>query len=115
MTTSIPSPATIRSIFLLFAKGDHAGFWSHVSPDVQWTIMGTHPCAGTYNSAQEFQTKVLGRVVPFLDDVEMCIGLCIAGAGVESDHIETTVVVQGEGGYWSVTELGIKGKCKNGE
>ena len=76
--------------------------------------MGTHPCAGTYNSAQEFQAKVLGRIMPFMEDVEISIGLCIAGDGAGSDWSEVEGEAEGEE-YWSVTELGMLGKCKNGE
>ena len=78
--------------------------------------MGTHPCAGTYNSAQEFQEKVFGRIMPFMEDVKISVGLCITGTGAGSDWSKPNKEVKGEGEqYWSVTELGMVGKCKNGE
>jgi ketosteroid isomerase-like protein len=44
----------IREIFKELEQGDGAGFFAHVSEDVDWTVMGTHPLAGHYHSKSAF-------------------------------------------------------------
>jgi ketosteroid isomerase-like protein len=38
---------SVRSLFAFLETGNSDDFFRHVSPDVSWTVMGTHPLAGT--------------------------------------------------------------------
>jgi uncharacterized protein len=44
----------VREIFRGLENGDGAAFFTHVSDDVDWTVMGTHPLAGNYLSKADF-------------------------------------------------------------
>jgi len=48
MTTPYPTRTSIHALFLNMETGNHAEVFKRVSPDVEWTVMGTHPCAGRY-------------------------------------------------------------------
>jgi uncharacterized protein len=57
----------VREIFEGLEKGDGAAFFEHVSDDVDWTVMGTHPLAGHYRSKKSFIAGTfakLGQVLP---------------------------------------------------
>lgn len=57
----------IRAIFANLEHGDGGGFFAHVSDDVDWTVMGTHPLAGRYHSKAAFKAGTfdkLGKVLP---------------------------------------------------
>jgi ketosteroid isomerase-like protein len=41
-------------------------FFEHVADDVRWTVMGTHPLAGTYESKHDVRTQTFGRLRPLL-------------------------------------------------
>jgi uncharacterized protein len=43
-------------------------FFERVSDDVVWTVMGTHPLAGTYHSKSEFQSATQDRLAPIMRD-----------------------------------------------
>ncbi|KAK4936726.1 hypothetical protein LTR10_022450 [Elasticomyces elasticus] len=50
------SKQDIEAIFDNFAKGDLGAFFSHIDPNVDWTVKGTYcPISGHYNSAKAFQ------------------------------------------------------------
>jgi uncharacterized protein len=58
---SVPTPMEIsaervRTIFEGLERADGAAFFQHAADDVDWTVMGTHPLAGTFAK--------LGRVLP---------------------------------------------------
>jgi ketosteroid isomerase-like protein len=53
---------TPQELFALLAAGDTDRFFRHVAPDVTWTVMGTHPLAGTYRSRDEFRGATFGRI-----------------------------------------------------
>jgi hypothetical protein len=61
------SSDSVRAIFKGLESGDGAAFFQHVTDDVDWTVMGTHPLAGHYLSKQTFRegtfTK-LDKVLP---------------------------------------------------
>jgi ketosteroid isomerase-like protein len=44
----------VRDIFKGLERGDRSAFFAHVAVDVDWTVMGTHPLAGQYQSKAEF-------------------------------------------------------------
>lgn len=61
------SEEQVRKIFQGLENGDGAAFFQHVSDDVDWTVMGTHPLAGHYPSKKAFIEGTfvkLGRVLP---------------------------------------------------
>jgi hypothetical protein len=37
-------------------------FWARVADDVDWTVHGTHPLAGSYHNKQEFTDATFGRL-----------------------------------------------------
>jgi uncharacterized protein len=41
-------------------------FWARVADDVDWTVQGTHPLAGRYQSKQEFIDATFGRLADVL-------------------------------------------------
>ena len=57
----------VRKIFAGLEHGDGAAFFAHVADDVDWTVMGTHPLAGHYQSKADFTAGTfakLGKVLP---------------------------------------------------
>ncbi len=56
----------VRNLFKHLESGDADSFFNHVSPDVDWTVMGTHPLAGHYTSRESFRQKTLNRLAPCL-------------------------------------------------
>ena len=48
MANSYPTRNEIEALFKNMETGDHAEVFKRVSPNVDWTVMGTHPCAGKY-------------------------------------------------------------------
>ncbi|MBZ9792824.1 nuclear transport factor 2 family protein [Rhizobium sp. 3T7] len=54
--------AKIRAIFASLEHGDGDASFDHVSEDVDWTVMGTHPLAGRYHSKQEFRAATFARL-----------------------------------------------------
>ena len=57
----------VRRIFAGLEHGDGAAFFEHVADDVDWTVMGTHPLAGHYQSKADFTAATfakLGKVLP---------------------------------------------------
>lgn len=101
MATPYPTASEINDIFSNLASGNSNAFFAHVSPTVSWTVMGTHPLAGTYHTLQEFRQATFDRL----------------GAIMKKDdpvRLEVVKVVGGGEGPWAVTELKAKGTCKNG-
>lgn len=43
-------------------------FFDHVADDVRWTVMGTHPLAGTYEDKQAFRDATFRRLGPLMRD-----------------------------------------------
>ncbi|TMK39191.1 MAG: ketosteroid isomerase [Actinobacteria bacterium] len=61
-------------------------FWARVADDVDWTVYGTHPLAGTYRNKQEFRDATFGRLS----------GVLVGGVRLELQHLfidgDTTIV-----------------------
>jgi uncharacterized protein len=58
-----PTLTDRRQLFDLLADPATIGrFFDHVADDVSWTIMGTHPLAGTYHGKEPIRTSALGRL-----------------------------------------------------
>jgi ketosteroid isomerase-like protein len=59
--------AFVREVFKGLEQGDGAGFFKHVSDNVDWIVEGTHPLAGHYKSKSDFVAGTfakLGKVLP---------------------------------------------------
>ncbi|RQM07620.1 hypothetical protein DH86_00002082, partial [Scytalidium sp. 3C] len=82
-------------------NGDGSGFWGRVAPDVNWTIMGTGPGAGTYTSLAELSANTIGKLVQFVDGpMKFKVrNILFAGGTVE----------------WTTAELQSNGRTKNGK
>jgi ketosteroid isomerase-like protein len=52
----------IRALFAHLETGDADAFFARVAPDVSWTVMGTHPLAGTYDSLADFRSATFARL-----------------------------------------------------
>jgi ketosteroid isomerase-like protein len=56
----------------LFAQradpANRSRFFDRVADDVHWTVMGTHPRAGTYTSKQNFLRRTFERLDPLMRD-----------------------------------------------
>lgn len=58
----------VTELFESLEKGDADEFFNNVSPEVDWTVMGTHPLAGRYTSRDEFRQATFERLTPCLED-----------------------------------------------
>jgi ketosteroid isomerase-like protein len=62
--------ATRESRVALFTKlqdpATHPEFWAQVAHDVDWTVKGTHPLAGRYNSKTQFMQSTFARLANVL-------------------------------------------------
>lgn len=94
-----PTHAEVKEQFDHMAKGDYDSFFAKVSPEVDWTVMGTHPCAGRYRTLKDFQEKTLVRLAKIMQapGIQLAVRNVIAG------------------GEWAVGELVANAVCKNGE
>ncbi len=62
-----PTSDSVRALFAHLA-GDHPErFFDHVADDVSWTVLGTHPLAGTYRSKQAFRDGTFARLAPLFE------------------------------------------------
>lgn len=95
-----PTKSEIESIINAIENGDGSGFWGRVAPDVNWTIMGTGPGAGTYTSLAELSANTIGKLVQFVDGpMKFKVrNILFAGGTVE----------------WTTAELQSNGRTKNG-
>lgn len=100
-TSKYPSRKDIERIFKPMESGDFAATLKHVSPDVDWTVMGTHPCAGRYRSLKEFQERTLQR-----------LGKIMKPPGIS---LLVRNVIGGGDQPWAVVELIAKAECNSGE
>ena len=44
----------VRQLFENLSNGNTTVFFHNVADNVQWTVMGTHPLTGAYNSKKDF-------------------------------------------------------------
>jgi len=52
----------VKNLFKNLETGNSANFFDQVSDDVSWTVMGTHPLAGTYNNKEDFISHTFRRL-----------------------------------------------------
>ena len=81
--------------------GNYAAMFERVSPDVDWTVMGTHPCAGRYRSLKDFQQGTFARLGKIMKD-----------PGI---RLMVRNVIGGEEQAWATVELVAQAECTNGE
>ena len=81
--------------------GNHAEVFKRVSPDVDWTVMGTHPCAGRYTSLQSFQEATFTR-----------LGALMKPPGIK---MRVRNVIGGGEQEWATVELVAVAECNSGE
>lgn len=94
-----PTQNEIHELFgNLSGKGSPEVFFEAVSPDVDWTVMGTHPLAGRYTSRSEFRAATFGRLGKIMKP---------SGLGVRN-------IIGGGDQPWAVVELVLNGVCNNG-
>ena len=63
-------PITLNQVEKLFnyLKTDNSQFFEYVADNINWTIMGTHPLAGTYKSKENFISHTFGRLNKILKE-----------------------------------------------
>jgi ketosteroid isomerase-like protein len=64
-------PVTTNQVETLFNhlnNGENDKFFEHVDNEVQWTVMGTHPLAGTYKNKQNFLSHTFARLNKILKE-----------------------------------------------
>ena len=58
----------VRSLFANLENGRPEAFFQHVAQDVKWTVMGTHPLAGTYHTKDDFLAHTFARLDKLLKE-----------------------------------------------
>ncbi|MGB9202132.1 nuclear transport factor 2 family protein [Methanobacterium sp.] len=52
----------VQNLFHFLETDDNSLFFDKVADDVNWTVMGTHPLAGTYHSKTDFIVNTFLRL-----------------------------------------------------
>jgi ketosteroid isomerase-like protein len=85
----------VRSLFANLENGRPEAFFNHVAQDVKWTVMGTHPLAGTYHTKENFLAHTFARLDKLLKEgVVLRVGnLLVDGdtAAVELESLSTAL------------------------
>ena len=58
----------IRDLFKNLETGNAETFFNRVADDVNWTVMGTHPLAGTYHDKETFLKATFERLNKLLKE-----------------------------------------------
>ncbi len=58
----------VENLFNYLKIGENEKFFEKVANNVNWTVMGTHPLAGIYNSRGEFVSKTFIRLNQLLKE-----------------------------------------------
>jgi len=61
-------PSYVKSLFANLENGKSGAFFEHVADDVNWTVMGTHPLAGTYHTKADFLSHTFARLNKILKE-----------------------------------------------
>jgi len=101
-STLYPTQSQIAETFNYLATGNYTAFFSQVAPNVNWTVMGTHPLAGQYNNRTIFETDTITRLENTVDPQHPF-------------EISVVNIVGGGNEAWSVQELHVQAICKNGK
>ena len=85
----------VRSLFANLENGRPEAFFNHVAQDVKWTVMGTHPLAGTYHTKDDFLAHTFARLDKLLKEgvVLRVSNLLVDGdtAAVELESLSTAL------------------------
>ena len=85
----------IRGLFANLENGRSDAFFDHVAEDVNWTVMGTHPLAGTYHTKADFLAHTFARLNKLLKEgvVLRVTNLLVDGdtAAVEMESLSTAL------------------------
>ncbi|KAL1383499.1 hypothetical protein HDK64DRAFT_35936 [Phyllosticta capitalensis] len=101
MASKYPSRAEIESLFKHMEDGNVEEVFKRVHPDVEWTVMGTHPIAGRYTSLEDFKNNTLRRLQAIMKTSPI--------------RIKTRNVIGGGDHEWATVELYADGvECNNG-
>lgn len=101
MASRYPTRDEILDIFKIATPHNFAEiFLEHVDPNVDWTVLGTHPLAGRFNSRDEFVSQPLARFRKVMKE---------PGIGITIHN-----VIGGGDQEWAVFELIAKAECLNG-
>ena len=58
----------VKSLFANLESGKSDAFFEHVADDVNWTVMGSHPLAGTYHTKADFLAHTFARLDKILKE-----------------------------------------------
>ena len=58
----------VRSLFANLENRRTDAFFDHVAENVTWTVMGTHPLAGTYHTKDDFLAHTFARLKKLLKE-----------------------------------------------
>lgn len=100
MSSKYPSREEIASIFGNMETKNYAAMFERISPDVDWTVMGTHPCAGRYTNLKDFQEGAVVRLSKIMKEpgINPVVRNVIGGGDQE----------------WATVELVAVAECNNG-
>ncbi|CAK4031573.1 Hypothetical predicted protein [Lecanosticta acicola] len=94
-----PTKPEIEELCSALATSDTSPFFSRVSPNVTWDVMGTHPAAGHFTTLQAWKDGALGAVQTALDGPLALKPTNVCGGGEQE---------------WAAVELEANATCKNG-
>ncbi len=85
----------VESLFANLENGKSGAFFEHVADDVNWTVMGTHPLAGTYYTKADFFAHTFARLDKILKEgvVLRVTNILVDGdsAAVEMESLSTAL------------------------
>jgi ketosteroid isomerase-like protein len=85
----------VKSLFANLENGKSGAFFEHVADDVNWTVMGTHPLAGTYHTKADFLAHTFARLDKILKEgvVLHVTNILVDGdnAAVEMESLSTAL------------------------
>ncbi len=85
----------VESLFANLEHGRSDVFFEHVADDVTWTVMGTHPLAGTYHTKADFISHTFARLDKILKEgvVLHVTNILVDGdsAAVEMESLSTAL------------------------
>lgn len=58
----------VHKIFSFLEKGQNKEFFNNVEENVKWTVMGTYPLAGVYNSKSAFIAATFDKLAKVLEE-----------------------------------------------
>jgi uncharacterized protein len=85
----------VKNLFANLENGKGGAFFEHVADDVTWTVMGTHPLAGTYHTKADFLAHTFARLDKILKEgvVLRVTNILVDGdsAAVELESLSTAL------------------------